>query len=74
LVVSPWQRRAEIGEGQHRQGDQGVGAVEAEGAACEQSDLGVDRLDAGVGEPVADCGGDPGALVGDRARELDERL
>jgi len=67
------QRRAEVGEGEHRQSDQGVGAVEAEGAAGDQPDLGVDRLDAGVGAAVLDGGEDPDALVGDRAGELDER-
>jgi hypothetical protein len=46
---SPWERRAEVGEGEHRQGDQRVWAVEAEGAAGDQPDLGVDRLDARVG-------------------------
>ena len=46
--------------------------MEAEGAAGEQTDLGVDRLDPGVGQAVFDGGDDPGALVGDRARELDE--
>jgi hypothetical protein len=48
--------------------------VEAEGAAGQQPDLGVDRLDARVGEAVTDGRGDPGALLGDRAGELDERL
>jgi hypothetical protein len=47
--------------------------VEAEGAAGDQPDLGVDRLDAGVGEAVLDRGEDPGVLVGDRAGEPDER-
>lgn len=70
---SPWQGWAEVGEGEHRQGDEGVGAVEAEGAAGDQPDLGVDRLDTRVGEAVLDCGQDPGALLGDGAGELDER-
>jgi len=48
--------------------------VEAEGAAGDQPDLGVDRFDAGVGEAVLNGGDDPGALLGDRAGELDERL
>jgi hypothetical protein len=48
--------------------------VVAKAAAGDQPDLGVDLLDAGVGEPVANRGLDPGALVADRARELDERL
>jgi hypothetical protein len=48
--------------------------VKAEGASGEQPDLCVDRFHARVGQPVADGGGDPGALVGERARELDKRL
>jgi hypothetical protein len=48
--------------------------VEPEGAAGDQADLGVDRLDACVGEAVLDRGEDAGALVCDRAGELSERL
>jgi hypothetical protein len=47
--------------------------VKSEAAAGDQPDLGVDLLHAGVAEPVADRRFDPGALVADRARELDER-
>jgi hypothetical protein len=39
--------------------------VEAEGAARDESDLGVDGLDARVGEAVLDGGDDSGALLGD---------
>jgi hypothetical protein len=46
--------------------------VEPEGPLRDQSDLGVDLLDAGVGEAVLDRGQDPVALLGDRAGELDE--
>jgi len=45
--------------------------VKAEAAACDQPDLGVDLLDAGVGESVTDRGLDPWALLGDRLGELD---
>ena len=73
-VVSVGQWGAEVGEGEHRQRDQRVGAVEAKGAAGDQPDLGVDLLGAGVAEPVAQRRLDPGALVADRAREANERL
>jgi hypothetical protein len=46
--------------------------VVSECAAGDQPDLGVDLLDAGVGEVVLDRGDDAGALFGDRAGELDE--
>jgi hypothetical protein len=42
-------------------------------ATGDQSDLGVDLLDPGVGEAVLDRGEDPVALLGDRSGELDER-
>ena len=47
--------------------------MKAEGASGDQPDLGVDRFGAGVGEAVVDGGGDPGAVLGDRLGELDER-
>jgi hypothetical protein len=47
--------------------------VEPEATSGDQSDLGVDRFDAGVGESVTNRGFGPGALGGDRAGELDER-
>jgi hypothetical protein len=47
--------------------------VVAEAAAGDQPDLGVDLLDAGVGQAVAEGGLDAGALVADRAGEADER-
>ena len=46
----------------------------AEPSAGDQPDLGVDLLDAGVRQPVSQRGLDPGALLGDRFCELDERL
>ena len=43
-----WEWWAESGEGEHGECDQGLGCVEAEGAAGDQPDLGVDRFDACV--------------------------
>src|SRR3954449_215361 len=68
-----WKPKARRGGGGGR-GDEGAGGVEAEGAAGDQPNLGVDGLDASVGEAVLDRVDDPGALVGDRAGELDEGL
>jgi hypothetical protein len=48
--------------------------VVAEAASRDQPDLGVDLLDAGVAECVADRSLDAGALVANRAGELSERL
>ena len=45
-------------EAEHREGDQGVGGAKAEGDAGERADLGVDRLDEGVREPVVERGVD----------------
>jgi hypothetical protein len=63
------------------EGGEGVGAVEAEGAVADQAHLGVQSLEAGVGEPEAgvgepeaDGGEDRVAVAADGARELDERL
>jgi hypothetical protein len=55
---------AEVGEFEHRERDQRLGAVEAECVSGDESDLGVDLLDRGE---------DPVALVGDCPGELDER-
>jgi hypothetical protein len=52
---------AEAGEAEHREGDESVGGVEGEGAAGDQSDLGVDRFDARVAQLVFDRADDPGA-------------
>ena len=59
-------------EGEHGQGDEGVGGGEAEGDAGEESDLGVDRFDESVGEAVGDGGEDLLAVAGDATLELDE--
>jgi hypothetical protein len=48
--------------------------VVAEAAAGDQPDLRGDLFYAGVTELVSDRGFDSGALVADRAGELDERL
>ena len=61
-------------EGEHGQGDQGVGVGEAEGDAGEESDLGVDRFDESVGQAVFDGGQDLGAVGEDAALEGDERF
>ena len=47
--------------------------MEAVGASGDHADLGVDRFNEGVGQPVLDRGHDPGSLRGDRASELDKR-
>ena len=41
-------------EAEHGQGDEGVDVLEPEGDAGDEADLGVHRLDEGVGEPVGD--------------------
>lgn len=53
---SSGKRWAESAEREHGEGDQGVGCVKPERSPGEQSDLGVDRFDAGVGERRR-CGG-----------------
>jgi hypothetical protein len=47
--------------------------VEAEGAVADQADLGVEALEAAVGEAEADGGEDAVAVRAERAREPDER-
>ena len=47
--------------------------VEPERASGDQPQLGVHLLDPRVAQPVLNRGLDPGSLLGDRARELDER-
>lgn len=39
-------------EGEHGEGDEGVGGLESERDAGEEADLGVHRFDASVGEAV----------------------
>ena len=59
-------------EGEQGEGDEGLVAVEPEGDAGEQPDLGVGRLDERVGEAVLEGGVDGGAVGGDLAVEVDE--
>src|SRR3954462_4672804 len=83
LLTFPWvvSDRCQHGSGGQRSASESMakeirasGVVKAEGASGGQPDLCVDRFHARVGQPVADGGGDPGVLVGERARELDKRL
>lgn len=60
-------------EAEHGQGDEGVDVLEAEGDKGDEPDLGVDRLDGGVGEPVGDGVEDHVAELLDAAGELGER-
>ena len=50
-------------EGEHDQGDEGVGVLEPEGHPGAESDFGVDRFGAAVGQFVFDGGQDRGALL-----------
>ena len=59
-------------EGEHGEGDQGVGDVEAERDAGDESDLGVDRFDPAVGQAVLDRGEDRGPVFHDPALQVDE--
>ena len=54
-------------EAEHREGDQGVGGLEAERDPGDESNLGVDGLGASVGQAVFDRGEDPVTVRGDRA-------
>jgi hypothetical protein len=47
--------------------------VKAEAAVADQADLGVQALEAAVGQPEADRGEDPVAVGAQRAGEPDER-
>lgn len=69
---STGKRGAEATEGEHRQSDQRLGRVKAEGAAGDQADGRVCRLHAGVAEPVGQRGEDRLAVGADRGRELHE--
>ena len=60
-------------EGEHREGDEGVGGSEAERDPGDQADLGVDRLDAPVGQAVLDRGEDRRLVFDDAALQVDER-
>lgn len=58
---------------EHREGDQGVGGGEAKGHPGDQSDLGVDRFDASVGQAMFDRGEDRVAVPHDPALQCHER-
>jgi hypothetical protein len=58
--------------GEEREGDEGLVAVEPEGDAGEQSDLGVGRLDERVRQPVLERRFDGVAVGGDLGVEVDE--
>lgn len=59
--------------GEVDQGECGLGGVEAVGAPGDESDLVVERLDAGVGDGELDRGEDPLAVLADRLGEAQER-
>lgn len=54
-------------EGEHGEGDEGFGGTESERDAGDESDLGVHRFDAPVGQAVLDRGEDPVAVLHDRS-------
>src|SRR5215211_8063024 len=56
------------------EGDQRVGGVKAVAAVADQADLGVQALEAAVGEAEADGGEDAVAVLAQGAGEADERL
>ncbi len=78
VLTFPWvlctagERGPEAADGEHGERDQGVGGVEAVGAAGDQAQGGVDRFCARVREPVRECGDDPAAVLADRLGELGE--
>jgi hypothetical protein len=57
-----WEVAWVAGEREECEGDEGFGSVEAERDAVEESDLGVGRLDEGVGEPGVEGEHEPRAL------------
>ena len=59
-------------EGEEGEGDEWFVAVEPEGDAGEEPDLGVGRFDEGVGEAVFEGGVDGVAMRGDLAVQIDE--
>ena len=61
-------------EAEHGEGDERLGGVEAEGDAGQDADLGVGRLDEGVGEVFSDGGFDLRSVSADLAAEIDERF
>ena len=61
-------------EAEHGHGDEGVDVLESVGDAGDEADLGVDRLDEGVGEPVGDGVEDHVSELLRAAGELGERV
>ena len=59
-------------EGEQCEGDQWFGSVEAERDAGEEPDLGVGRLDEGVGESGVECVIDRDTVFHDLAGEVGE--
>ena len=61
-----------VSECEECEGDEGFGSVEAECDSGEESDLGVGRLDEGVGQPGVEGVIDRHSVLHDLAGELDE--
>ena len=77
LLLDPWVRfglggRVVVSECEECEGDEGFGSVEAECDSGEESDLGVGRLDEGVGQPGVEGVIDRHSVLHDLAGELDE--
>src|SRR5439155_15735895 len=68
------ERWTEAAKAEHGQGDDRLGVMEAEAAADDQADLGVEALDPRVGEPVEERCLDPLAIRRDGGGQLDEGL
>ncbi len=56
-------------EAEHGEGDEGFGAVEAEGDTGDETDLGVGGLDEGVGQVGVQSGVDGGPVFDDPSLE-----
>ena len=73
-VSASWQRRAESSEGQHRDGDHGLGRVESERQAGVDADAGVDRFDPRVGQVVGERVADRVVVAGGSTARLRRKL
>ena len=60
-------------EAEQGEGDQGIGGLEPERDSGDQADLGVGRLDQGVGQVVLDRGEDPAFVFDDALGQFHER-
>jgi hypothetical protein len=67
-----WWLEGDRSAGQHHKRERGFGAVEAVGAAGDQSDLVVQRFGAALVDPEADRVKDPVAVAADRLRQANE--